>query len=174
VAAGTGRPAIAAARRSRPPWRPTFASLRADAQSIGPDKFDAVGLLDALWHGMELLSDDPPQRPEWLNVEGMKQWRAAWMTDEQPETSFRKALAKAVRWLESKASGTAGNSSATAGCCSKPDGPKQWGRVFGFSADTFIRRCKAGKIRHIKHTSKSYSVHIDDLPATARPQASGQ
>lgn len=57
---------------------------------------------------------------------------------------------------------------------SKPDSPKQWGRIFGFSADTFIRRCTAGKIRHIKHNCKSYSVCLDDLPASAKPEATRQ
>ena len=60
------------------------------------------------------------------------------------------------------------------GLWSKPNMPSQWGRVFGFSSDTFIRRCKAGTIRHIKHNSKSYSVHVDDLPASAKPTANGQ
>ena len=57
---------------------------------------------------------------------------------------------------------------------SKPDMPSQWGRVFGFSGDTFIRRCKAGQIRHHKHNSKSYSVHLDDLPASMTRDTTGQ
>lgn len=47
---------------------------------------------------------------------------------------------------------------------SKPDGPKQWARVFGFSVDTLMRRFRDGMIRHKKFSSKSYSIHVDDLP----------
>jgi hypothetical protein len=47
---------------------------------------------------------------------------------------------------------------------SKPDGPTQWAKKFGFSSDTLMRRFKAGTIRHKKLSSKSYCIHVDDLP----------
>jgi hypothetical protein len=54
---------------------------------------------------------------------------------------------------------------------SRPKGPKDWGKVFGFSADTFKRRCAAGKIRHKKLSSRKYLVHVDDIPASVPTQA---
>ncbi len=47
---------------------------------------------------------------------------------------------------------------------SKPDMPKQWAQVFGCSPATFIRYAKSGQIRVKKLNSKSYCVHVDDLP----------
>ena len=47
---------------------------------------------------------------------------------------------------------------------SKPDGPAQWAKEFGFSVDTLMRRFKEGAIRHKKLSSKSYCIHVDDLP----------
>jgi carbon storage regulator CsrA len=44
------------------------------------------------------------------------------------------------------------------------DGPSQWGKVFGVSARTFLRRVKDGKIRAKKLSNKSYLVAIEDLP----------
>jgi hypothetical protein len=47
---------------------------------------------------------------------------------------------------------------------SKPDTPSRWGIKFGFSAKTFLRRVKSGKIRAKKLSDKSYQVNLDDLP----------
>jgi len=47
---------------------------------------------------------------------------------------------------------------------SQPDGPKQWAKKFGFSVDTLKRRFEDGSIRHKKLTTKSYCIHVDDLP----------
>lgn len=47
---------------------------------------------------------------------------------------------------------------------SKADGPKQWAKKLGFSVDTLMRRFKENKIRHLKLSSKSYRIHVDDLP----------
>ena len=47
---------------------------------------------------------------------------------------------------------------------SQADAPKCWGKVFGFSAATFIRRVKAGTIRAKKLSDKSYQVHLGDIP----------
>ncbi len=49
---------------------------------------------------------------------------------------------------------------------SEEDTPSNWARRFCISVDTFKRRVKAGKIRAVKITSKSYRVHKDDLPPT--------
>jgi hypothetical protein len=54
---------------------------------------------------------------------------------------------------------------ASDGPWSKPDSPKRWGKAFGFSSDTFIRRCQDGSIRHKKLSDRSYQVHVDDLPS---------
>jgi hypothetical protein len=50
------------------------------------------------------------------------------------------------------------------GSWSKPDGPAQWAKAFGISWDTLKRRIKDGKIRCKKLSTKSYSIHVDDLP----------
>ena len=47
---------------------------------------------------------------------------------------------------------------------SKPNGPTQWAKKFGFSVDTLQRRFEDGSIRHKRLSSKSYSIHMDDLP----------
>jgi hypothetical protein len=47
---------------------------------------------------------------------------------------------------------------------SRPKGPKEWAKVFGFSPDTFKRQCKANKIRHKKLSPRKYLVHLDDVP----------
>ncbi len=47
---------------------------------------------------------------------------------------------------------------------SKHNGPAQWAKWFGISHDTLMRRFKAGAIRHKKLSSKSYCIHVDDLP----------
>lgn len=47
---------------------------------------------------------------------------------------------------------------------SEPDSPKQWAKRFNMSWDTLKRRIDEGKIRVKKLTSKSYQIHVDDLP----------
>lgn len=47
---------------------------------------------------------------------------------------------------------------------SKADGPQQWAKKFGFSTDTLMRRFKDGTIRHKELSSKSYRIHVDDVP----------
>lgn len=47
---------------------------------------------------------------------------------------------------------------------SNPDGPGQWAKKFGCSWDTLKRRFDDGRIRYKKITSKSYKIHVDDLP----------
>ncbi|HEY4759559.1 MAG TPA: hypothetical protein VIH42_03165 [Thermoguttaceae bacterium] len=47
---------------------------------------------------------------------------------------------------------------------SKPNGPSQWAKFYGISVDTMIRRFQDGKIRNKKLSTKSYRVHVDDLP----------
>jgi hypothetical protein len=53
---------------------------------------------------------------------------------------------------------------AADGTWSRPKGPKAWSIIYVFSADTFKRRCKAGKIRHKKLSCREYIVHLDDIP----------
>jgi hypothetical protein len=53
---------------------------------------------------------------------------------------------------------------------SKPDGPKQWAKAFNCSPSTLKRRFEAGTIRHKKLSSKSYCIHVDDLPKQPPPQ----
>jgi hypothetical protein len=47
---------------------------------------------------------------------------------------------------------------------SKADGPQQWAKKFGFSPDTLRRRFEDGTIRHKRLSSKSYRIHVDDVP----------
>ena len=45
------------------------------------------------------------------------------------------------------------------------DTPTRWGKVFGFSPKTFVRRVADGKIRAKKLSDRSYQVHTGDLPS---------
>jgi hypothetical protein len=54
---------------------------------------------------------------------------------------------------------------------SRPKGPKDWGKTFGISPDTFKRRCEAGTIRHKKLSCRKYLVHLDDIPTAVSTQA---
>ena len=47
---------------------------------------------------------------------------------------------------------------------SKPDSPKNWCRLFGFSLTTFKRRINNGKLRVIFLHSKCYRIDVQDLP----------
>ena len=47
---------------------------------------------------------------------------------------------------------------------SKPDGKRQWARVYGFSPRTLSRRIKDGTIRAKVFSDKSIAIHLDDLP----------
>jgi hypothetical protein len=47
---------------------------------------------------------------------------------------------------------------------SEADTPSRWAKKFGFSTDTLMRRFKDGSIRHKKLSTKSYQIHVDDLP----------
>ncbi|MCX7429063.1 MAG: hypothetical protein NTW96_25980 [Planctomycetia bacterium] len=42
--------------------------------------------------------------------------------------------------------------------------PLQWAKLFHVHRDTFVKRCREGKIRARKLSDKSYRVHVDDLP----------
>lgn len=53
---------------------------------------------------------------------------------------------------------------STAGSWSKPDGPAQWAKRFNVSPRTFTRMIKNKAIRVRKLSSKSYRVHVDDIP----------
>ena len=62
------------------------------------------------------------------------------------------------------ASSLQASTTATDGPWSQPDSPKQWARKFGFSTATLMRRFNDRMIRHKKLSSKSYCIHVDDLP----------
>jgi hypothetical protein len=47
---------------------------------------------------------------------------------------------------------------------SEPTTPSQWAKVFGLSWDALRRRFNDGSIRNKKLSTKSYRVHVDDLP----------
>ncbi|MCC6126898.1 MAG: hypothetical protein IT426_18190 [Pirellulales bacterium] len=47
---------------------------------------------------------------------------------------------------------------------SKPDGPKQWAKMFNLSWDTLKGRIESGQIRAKMLSTKSYRIHVDDLP----------
>jgi hypothetical protein len=47
---------------------------------------------------------------------------------------------------------------------SEPDAPSQWAKRFGCSWDTLKRRFADGSIRHLKLSTKSYRIHLDDVP----------
>ena len=49
---------------------------------------------------------------------------------------------------------------------SKPDFPSQWARVFACSVDTLKRRVREGKMRVKKLSTKSWQIHVDDLPGS--------
>jgi len=53
-----------------------------------------------------------------------------------------------------------------AGPWSEPDGPSQWARRFRYSVDTLKRRVNKGAIRIKVLSSKSWQIHVDDLPKT--------
>lgn len=54
------------------------------------------------------------------------------------------------------------------GMWSKAESPTEWGSLFGITSRAFVNRCKEGTIRHKKLSSKSYQVHVDDIPKTKR------
>lgn len=43
--------------------------------------------------------------------------------------------------------------------------PKELRRILGMSQDKLKKMLDSGKIRHIKHTTKDYQIHLDDLPS---------
>jgi hypothetical protein len=47
---------------------------------------------------------------------------------------------------------------------SPADSPRRWGKLFGFSGKTFVRRVDDGTIRAKKLSNRSYQVHLSDLP----------
>jgi hypothetical protein len=70
------------------------------------------------------------------------------------------AFSAVLRWCDETK-----RPAATGTPWTKSDTPTRWGKAFGFSADTFIRRCEDGLIRHKRLSDRSYQVHSDDLPA---------
>ena len=51
---------------------------------------------------------------------------------------------------------------------SKPNGPAQWAKRFGVHVSTIKRRFEKQTIRNKQITTKSYIVHVDDLPGDAK------
>ena len=75
----------------------------------------------------------------------------------------QKIATEATR-LEADAKRKQGEDETADGPWSKADGPQQWAKKFGFSTDTLMRRFEDGTIRHKKLSSKSYRIHVDDVP----------
>jgi hypothetical protein len=50
------------------------------------------------------------------------------------------------------------------------ESPEYWAEKFGFSTDTFLRRCKEGKIKAKQLSTKSYQIAISDLPKINKPE----
>jgi hypothetical protein len=68
-------------------------------------------------------------------------------------------------WADEIEVASASPKTGTDGPWSTPDSPSQWAKVFNVSRDTLMRRFRDGKIRHRRLTSKSYQIHVDDLPS---------
>lgn len=68
-----------------------------------------------------------------------------------------------------------GDEPSAGGPWSKPDGPTQWAKKYRCSQRTWVdtriaihpAEPKPGQIRVKKHSTRSYSVHVDDLPKEA-------
>lgn len=73
------------------------------------------------------------------------------------------AVESLVAWEEARRV-----SDADGGKWSEPDLPGQWARRFRISLDTLTRWVKDGKIRVKKLSSKSWRIHVDDLPKDCR------
>jgi hypothetical protein len=84
--------------------------------------------------------------------------------DELKRLPARPAILRTLDELIKDLGGQPAPGSQSDGPWSKPDGPSQWAKAFGYSVDTLMRRFKAGTIRHKKETSKSYRIHVNDLP----------
>lgn len=51
---------------------------------------------------------------------------------------------------------------------SAPDTPQRWAKKYKHSTKTMVRWFATQKIRNKKHSDRSYSVHLDDLPDDER------
>jgi hypothetical protein len=51
---------------------------------------------------------------------------------------------------------------------SEPKPPSEWSRLYGMGWDTLKKRFESQTIRNKKDSSKSYRVHVSDLPANLR------
>jgi len=168
-AAGTwlrahGRPDLGIGER--PPERPQWKSISAiraaavEARSAWLDmREDAnawqslcVPWLRELWRCMRSIhgAPAPPKMP-----------RVATVGD------ALEAVDLVVAWCDAAPSeAPRGDDAAVAGGpWSAPDTPRRWGKVFGCSAKTFIRRAKAGILPARKLSDRSYQVAISAIPA---------
>jgi hypothetical protein len=123
------------------------------------------------------------------NINGVRDSDHAWgfpvvswgdLPDGWPDLSGdpKNALRRLLAWAEGKvskpldrAASASETTSEVAGPWSRPKGPKEWAKVFGFSPDTFKRRCASGAIRYKKLSSRKYLVHLDDIPTSISTQA---
>jgi hypothetical protein len=88
---------------------------------------------------------------------------------EDRETILTAYATDLLRFAEKYQAAPPGSESAVySGPLSEADTPSRWGKRFGFSAKTFIRRFKAGAIRGKRLSDKSYRVALADLPATMK------
>lgn len=50
----------------------------------------------------------------------------------------------------------------------EPRAPRQWAKLFNMTWDTLKLRFEDGSIRNVRLSSKSYRVHVDDMPAVTK------
>jgi hypothetical protein len=105
--------------------------------------------LKGLWERCSSIPFRPEHVYNWLATKGVNRYDAERMTVAEVRAMLKAELAA--------------NASAD-GPWSQPDSPKNWGKAFKVSSATICRLFKDGKIRNVKLHSKSYKVHVDDLP----------
>ena len=87
-----------------------------------------------------------------------------------PDSDAAYQVATAVQFLNNRIRAAveaiveAENSKEAANYSSKRYTPAELRKIFDISQDTLKARLKSQEIRNIKHSSKSYQIHLDDLP----------
>ncbi|MGA2061331.1 MAG: hypothetical protein ABSG67_12665 [Thermoguttaceae bacterium] len=109
-----------------------------------PDSWMAIGVAGNVTCGREIVKKKPVL---FVQVSG-------------PDTNALGKICDEIRIAQIRLQSTPESD----GPWSKSDTPSRWGKIFGYSARTFVRRVKNGKIRVIKNSDKSYQVHLNDLP----------
>jgi hypothetical protein len=99
---------------------------------------------------------------QYISQLGANQQPAAWIAFRINQERRRRERER----QEPRITGTAKSLPTLAddGPWSEPDTPSRWAKRFGVSWDTLKRRFAEGAIRHKKLSSKSYQIHVNDLP----------